>query len=169
MKPDQGVGHYLRDIVYGALDGVITTLAVVSGVSGAALAPEIGLILGLANLFGDGFSMGASNYLGLVSELSQRGVSNDVEKPLRHGLATMLAFMVFGAVPLTAYLIPGAMAPRFAAAALLALVALVALGILRARYVGKSRWRSTLEVVAIAVLAGAAAYSTGAITAYLVR
>ncbi len=169
MKPDRGVGHYLRDIVYGALDGVITTLAVVSGVSGAALAPEIGLILGLANLFGDGFSMGASNYLGLVSELSQRGVSKDVEKPLRHGLATMLAFMVFGAVPLTAYLFPGAMAPRFAAAALLALVALVALGILRARYVEKSRWRSTLEVVAIAVLAGAAAYSTGAITAYFVR
>jgi hypothetical protein len=49
-------------VVYGALDGVITTLAVVSGAVGAALEPRVGLILGLANLGADGLSMGASNY-----------------------------------------------------------------------------------------------------------
>ena len=55
---------YLADFVYGAIDGTVTTFAVVSGVAGAGLASEIIVVLGLANLAGDGFSMAASNYLG---------------------------------------------------------------------------------------------------------
>jgi VIT1/CCC1 family predicted Fe2+/Mn2+ transporter len=164
-RPQIGVGHYLRDIVYGALDGVITTLAVISGVSGAGLAPRIGLILGLANLIGDGFSMGASNYLGLKSELAQTGIADAVEMPWRHGLATMAAFVVFGAVPLIAYFAPSSSGDsRFASAVALAALALVGLGILRARYVRKATWRSTAEVLAIALVAGSAAYAVGALT-----
>ena len=53
---------YLREWVYGGIDGVVTTFAVVAGVSGAALSPAIVLILGLANLVGDGFSMAAGCY-----------------------------------------------------------------------------------------------------------
>ena len=63
-RPSSGFGHYLRDMVYGALDGVITTMAILAGSQGASLSARIGLILGLANLIGDGISMGASNYLG---------------------------------------------------------------------------------------------------------
>ena len=59
---------YLRDFVYGAIDGTVTTFAVVSGVAGAGLNPGIVVVLGLANLIGDGFSMAASNYLGTRTE-----------------------------------------------------------------------------------------------------
>ena len=38
-RPPDGFGHYLRDLVYGALDGAITTMAVVAGTAGAALSP----------------------------------------------------------------------------------------------------------------------------------
>lgn len=61
-------GRYIKDIVYGANDGIITTFAVVSGVAGAALSIKTVLILGFANLLADGLSMGASNYLGSKSE-----------------------------------------------------------------------------------------------------
>lgn len=61
---EAGTQHsYLRDFVYGAVDGAVTTFAVVSGVAGAGLSPGIILILGLANLLGDGFSMAAGNFL----------------------------------------------------------------------------------------------------------
>ncbi len=53
---------YLRDWIYGGIDGSVTTFAVVSGVVGARLAPAVIVILGVANLLGDGFSMAASNY-----------------------------------------------------------------------------------------------------------
>lgn len=60
--------RYLRDLVYGAIDGTVTTFAVVAGVSGAKLSITIVIILGLANLLADGFSMAVSNYLGTRAE-----------------------------------------------------------------------------------------------------
>jgi vacuolar iron transporter family protein len=59
---------YLKDMVYGGIDGTITTFAVVSGVVGADLAPGIVVILGLANLIADGFSMAVSNFMGTKAE-----------------------------------------------------------------------------------------------------
>jgi len=61
--------NYIRDFIYGGIDGAVTTFAVVSGVSGAELSPTIVLILGFANLAADGFSMAASNYLGTRAEM----------------------------------------------------------------------------------------------------
>jgi VIT1/CCC1 family predicted Fe2+/Mn2+ transporter len=60
--------NYLRDWIYGGIDGAVTTLAVVTGVAGAQLSNWIILALGFANLFADGFSMASSNYLGTRSE-----------------------------------------------------------------------------------------------------
>lgn len=62
------LGHYLRDIVFAANDGIITTFAVVAGVVGAALSSKIILIIGFASLLADGFSMATGNYLGTKSE-----------------------------------------------------------------------------------------------------
>jgi len=59
---------YLRDWVYGGIDGAITTFAVVSGVVGASLSPKTILILGFVNLIADGFSMAASNFLSTRAE-----------------------------------------------------------------------------------------------------
>src|SRR3990172_1647799 len=64
-----GASHqYIGDMVYGGLDGIVTTFAVVSGVAGANLGANIVLILGLANLFADGFSMAVGSYLSTKSE-----------------------------------------------------------------------------------------------------
>lgn len=60
---------YLRDTVYGGIDGAITTFAIVAGVEGAGLSPTIIIALGFANVLADGFSMAASNYSGTKSEL----------------------------------------------------------------------------------------------------
>ena len=59
---------YLKDFIYGAIDGTVTTFAVVSGVAGAGLSTSVIIVLGLANLVGDGFSMAAGNYLGTRAE-----------------------------------------------------------------------------------------------------
>lgn len=67
MEQHQASGSYVGDFVYGAMDGSVTTFAVVSGVAGAALSPGIVVILGFANLFADGFSMAVGNYLSAKS------------------------------------------------------------------------------------------------------
>lgn len=62
------LGPYIHDIVYGANDGIVTTFAVVSGVTGAELAPSIVIILGFANVLADALSMGLGNYLSIKSK-----------------------------------------------------------------------------------------------------
>lgn len=58
----------LKDSVFGAIDGTVTTFAVVSSVAGAGLPSGIVIILGLANVLADGFSMAAGNFLGTRAE-----------------------------------------------------------------------------------------------------
>jgi len=60
---------YLRDTVYGAIDGAVTTFAIVAGVVGAGLSPGVIIALGIANVLADGFSMAAGNYSGTKAEL----------------------------------------------------------------------------------------------------
>ncbi len=60
---DEGEGKYLKSIVYGGLDGIITTFAVVAGVAGASLEAGVVLILGFANLIADGLAMAFGEYL----------------------------------------------------------------------------------------------------------
>ena len=63
---------YLRDFVYGAIDGSVTTFAMVAGVAGAQLGAGMVVLFGLVNLLADGMSMAASNYLGTRAELQAR-------------------------------------------------------------------------------------------------
>lgn len=60
---------YLRDWVYGGIDGAVTTFAIVAGVVGASLSANIVIILGLANLLADGISMAAGNYSATKTEV----------------------------------------------------------------------------------------------------
>ncbi len=71
------LSDYIKELVYGGIDGIVTTFAVVAGFSGASLGsqstvvPVISVLLfGIANLFADGLSMGLGNYLALRTEKS---------------------------------------------------------------------------------------------------
>ncbi len=78
--------NYVRDWIYGGIDGSVTTFAIVSGVVGAELAPAVILVLGFANLVADGFSMAASNYMGTRAEIEDLKLLEAVE--YRHIEAT---------------------------------------------------------------------------------
>jgi VIT1/CCC1 family predicted Fe2+/Mn2+ transporter len=81
-------GHrpsYLRDLVYGGIDGAVTTFAIVAGIAGASLPPNIVLILGAANLLADGFSMAAGNYSGVKTVVDDIARVRAIErKHIRH-------------------------------------------------------------------------------------
>jgi VIT1/CCC1 family predicted Fe2+/Mn2+ transporter len=54
---------YVGDFVLGAVDGTVTTFAIVAGAAGAGLSTGVAIVLGLANVVADAFSMAVSNYL----------------------------------------------------------------------------------------------------------
>ncbi len=67
---------YLKEIVYGGVDGIVTTFAVVAGFTGAqsgdstiaALSVTAVLLFGFANLFADAVSMGLGNVLSVRAD-----------------------------------------------------------------------------------------------------
>src|SRR3989344_1111914 len=84
------VAAYFKEVIYGGIDGIITTFAVVSGFSGAALSSDmtvqasfaIVLLFGLANLFADAISMGLGNFLSVRAEKDQYNSERAKEREL---------------------------------------------------------------------------------------
>lgn len=169
-SPREVLEHYLGDLVYGANDGIITTFAVVAGVAGANLSPNVILILGFANLVADGFSMGASNYLSIRSDEARRAAAGlGVKEPhaLRHGIATFAAFNLAGVVPLLAFLLPIVEDDRFIAATILTLLTLFVVGAARSFITRENLIRSGMEMLLVGGAAAAVAYGIGALIADL--
>ncbi len=62
---------FLKDFIFGAIDGAVTTFAIVAGVAGAGLSAGVVIVLGIANLVADGFSMAVGNFLGSRAEAQE--------------------------------------------------------------------------------------------------
>jgi VIT1/CCC1 family predicted Fe2+/Mn2+ transporter len=175
VEPRTALGvaqHYVRDVVYGANDGVITTFAVVAGVTGGTLPPIAVLVLGVANLLADGLSMGVGNYLGIRSDERVREAQQLPEQeafPIRHGLATFVAFVAAGAVPLLPYVFSDVATNLFALSTGSSLAVLFAVGAARALVGTGSWWANGSEMLVLGVIVGTVAYYAGALVSSLVQ
>ena len=219
---------YLKDMIYGGIDGAVTTFAVVSGVAGAGLAENVIIILGLANLLADGFSMAVSNFLGTRAEKQYqdytrhqerrhidllpegekdeirqifhrkgfRGtdletivskITEDTERwidtmmqeehglplsspdPKKAAVATFVAFIVVGAIPLTVFLWNGlgykAAANPFYLSALFTAGAFFAVGSFKSRFVNQQWITAGLETLLVGSATASVAFAIG----YLLR
>ena len=173
----EGSGKYVAEVVYGANDGIVTTFAVVAGVAGAALSPSIVLILGAANLFADGFSMGMSNFLSRRSEMDYRdavreeaGLGPEEEadggkSPARTALVTFLGFVVAGWAPLLPYVF--AVEPVFPASIAFTGFAFFSVGAGRSLVTARRWYANGVEMFVVGVAAASVAYAVGHLLAGL--
>ena len=221
------VAEFIKQIIYGGNDGIVTTFAVVAGFAGAGAGGivEIGgiavLLFGLANLFADGAAMGLGEFLSARSEqdlyhsirekelheiknnpemeriesiemLQDRGFSlehaqemTDIlehypehyadfmmtyeiqmadpngENPIFNGLATFMAFICFGIIPLLPYFILEANSFTFQVSVFSTFFALIALGLLRYFVVRQNIYRSVSETVLVGGVCAIVAYLVG--------
>lgn len=151
---------YISDLVFGASDGIITTFAVVAGVAGAGLAPNIVIILGLANLLADGMSMAAGNYLGEKSEAEIVGPRR-FHTPAGSAMLMFGAFVAAGTVPLLPYLVGSVGQSAFLSATLLTLLSIFSVGSARTIVTKRAWFTSGLEMLAIGSVAAVVAYAVG--------
>lgn len=213
---------YLGDAVLGGIDGCVTTFAVVAGCAGGGLPAGVAILLGLANLLADGFSMAAGNYQAAktrrdqvtrarvheqhhvatvpegereeIREIYRRkgfegealehavatitadrdlwvdtmlteelGLPLEVPGPARAALATFVAFLVVGLVPLLPLFVPDLdWDSAFAASCVMTGAAFFGVGLFKGRVLGTSQWRGGLETLAVGGVAAALAYAVGA-------
>ncbi|RPA60766.1 hypothetical protein EF384_04175 [Aerococcus agrisoli] len=219
-------GNYVKSMVYGGLDGIVTTFAVVAGATGGALSLEVVIILGFANLLADGLSMAVGDYLSSKSEgefvqnaiqkrrldfqsdfaievtkLSENYQSKGVSKadadqisstlanypnifeqerinsefgdeeiethPMRNALVTFFSFLIYGFIPLIAYVFASMntflMANTFAVACVLTAITLFILGASKSRLTHTNWFKSGMEMLLIGGAAALVAYGIGVI------
>lgn len=90
-KDHSHLAEYFKEVIYGGIDGSVTTFAVVAGFAGAAMTNDattqlsflIVLLFGLANLFADAASMGLGNFLSVRSE---KDLYNAKRKKAEHSI-----------------------------------------------------------------------------------
>jgi vacuolar iron transporter family protein len=59
----QSGGGFLKPVIFGGLDGILTSFAIVAGAAGGNLSPQVVLILGFSNILADALSMGVGEFL----------------------------------------------------------------------------------------------------------
>lgn len=163
------VEYYIGDIVYGANDGIITTFAVVSASAGAGMSATVIIILGIANLVADGFSMGASKYLSLKSEQSVEKAGSGKRVPFNDGFATFISFVIVGALPLIPFLIPAAAENAFTISAIATAVTFFLVGASRSFVIKKNPILAGLEMLAVGGAAATIAYLLGSYVETLIQ
>jgi vacuolar iron transporter family protein len=163
--------HYIRELVYGANDGIITTFAVIAGVAGGGLSLAAVLIVGTANLLADGLSMGVGGYLAIRSHesvLESQALPEQEASPFRHGAATFAAFVAAGFIPLIPYTVRPLPLDRFISSFALTMLALFAVGASRSMISNVRWWRAGLEMFTLGAIVAAVAYASGAMIASFV-
>ena len=173
----------MKASVYGANDGIITTFAVMAGVVGAQLSPNVVIILGFANLFADGLSMGLGDYLGERSERQLRKHQTKDEHPCKlyqeggvacdthpegpvwlTGLVTFLSFIVAGFAPIIPFILNFAFSlniNQFAVSLATTAIALFIVGTSRTAFIKGKWWINGLEMFGVGMLAALVAFALG--------
>lgn len=165
------IEKYLSQLVYGGIDGIVTTFAVVAASVGASLDSSVVIILGLANLIADGFSMGISAYLAGKSQRAidvKLGKIRDIDhvNPTSAGLVTFASFVVIGFVPVMIYVVDYVLDlglnNLFMFASILAGLAFAGVGWLKSFVTEEAIPRAIVETVFLGAIAAGAAYFIGA-------
>lgn len=156
-------GSFLRDAVFSASDGLVTTFAVVAGSQGANLGPAIVVIMGFANLLADGISMSSGTYLGVKSEMEFEKAEGDKHTheaaPFRQGIVTFLSFDIAGLMPLIPFIF--GLENAFYYSVAIVFMVLFLIGALRGKFTRKHWFQSGCEILAIGGVAAVVAYVAG--------
>ncbi len=144
---------YLPQMVYGAVDGTVTTFAVVAGATWGNLSSATIIILWLANLFADGASMSISAYLAAKSEKLGK------KTPLSIALWTLIAFVIVGFVPIMPYVFDMG---SFQLSCLMTGIAFAGIGILKWYLSHAPMIASGFQTLALGTIAALIAYGVGA-------
>lgn len=157
---------YLPQFVYGGIDGIVTTFAVVAGSMGAGLSTRTIIILGFANLFADGFSMSVGSYLSKETELDL-AKNNNKKEALREAIATFISFLSIGFIPMILFILPFSQSlsnnVKFIVTAIFTFIAFIFIGFLKSKISNKTVRKGILETVSLGTIAAFLAYFAGVI------
>jgi VIT1/CCC1 family predicted Fe2+/Mn2+ transporter len=161
---------HMRGIIFGGLDGILTTFAIMAASIGAKQRAQTTLVLGISTLLADALGMAGGEYLSSKAErelLSPRALLALREpSPLAKGAAMFTAFLLFGAIPLVGFIVSHVLAvyhpemPHDLVSCVVTVLALFALGAVKSQFGKGPWWRSGGEIVLVGGFVASAAFGS---------
>lgn len=160
--------NYLRSIIFGGTDGIITMFNIISGVEGAKMKYSVVIILGIAALVSDAVSMGFSDFLSLNADNKVNNNDNKLNKsnkvnPKKSGLITFISFILFGLIPLSTYLLSTKYSNNnnFMKTYISTILALFILGSIQSKFTNEKWYKSGTYVSLYGLLASFISFNIG--------
>jgi vacuolar iron transporter family protein len=156
----KNIKTFFKECVYGAVDGTVTTFAIISAAVGSGQQSSLVVIFGLSNVLADGFSMAVSSYLA-NDTLSGRRTAR------AQSIATFWAFLLAGTLPTIPFLIDATfklntnITRLFAFSVALALASFSGIGYLRGKVGSRKPYATMIETVLLGSVASLIAYVLG--------
>lgn len=142
---------YLPQFIYGGIDGLVTTFAVVAGATGGWLSSKTVIIMGIANVLADGVSMSIGAYLSTREDPKKQICATCV------ALSTFGAFITFGLLPLLPYIFSFW---NFVFSSIITAIAFVVIGYLKGIMNQRSLINAIIQTVFLGGVAAGIAYYT---------
>jgi len=160
------LAKHVRGFVFGGMDGILTTFALLAAVEGSKQTSKaLTLVIGVSTVLADALSMAAGEYLSAKAESELKGGEDDDEPgPLEKGLAMFLAFTLFGSLPLVGYILSTVLSrgvsASFPISVSITTASLFALGAIKSQFGAGVWWRAGSEVAGIGGAAATVAFLT---------
>jgi VIT1/CCC1 family predicted Fe2+/Mn2+ transporter len=172
------LARHMRGIVFGGMDGILTTFALLAAVAGSGgTSPALTLVIGISTVLADGLSMGAGEYLSAKAEAEiATGGDEEETTPLEKGFAMFVAFTLFGAMPLLGFLLTELLASgtgpgpgyHFQLSVAITAFTLFALGTVKSTFGAGTWWKAGGEVTIVGGAAACVAFYTAKLVDFLV-
>lgn len=144
---------YIRNIIFGIEDSLVSTVGLLSGLTVAQTPPNIVIIAGIVLIFVEATSMGVGSY---ISEHSAEHLEKKEHVSLKiyfkAGALMFISYFFAGYIPLAPYLFLQGMT-AFVISVILALISLFILGVCSAKYFKINWLKHSLEVLLLGGLA----------------
>ena len=151
----------LREVVFGAEDGVISVLVVTTALAIGGAGTAYVLLAGVATSAAGMVSMGAGAYLGSRAEQDAIGLKVSLSNPLKDGIVMAVSFLLASTIPLGPFVLLGATDYASGLAVVVSLLSLFSLGTAKGILVRKSMWRQGLEIMMVGALSAACGFAVG--------
>jgi VIT1/CCC1 family predicted Fe2+/Mn2+ transporter len=153
-------GGWLRAATFGAMDGLVTNIALIAGVGGGGVSPGTIVLAGVARQVAEVLKNNPEEALRVHAQ-EEMGVDPDNRpNPWTAAISSFVCFSIGGLVPLLPYLL-GSTSLRLALS--VGGLGLFGAGVLIARFTRRPWWVSGLRVLLLGATAAAATYGIGAL------
>lgn len=164
-------GPFLRDIIFGVHDALLTNIGIVTGFVAALQDNRLIVMAALIDVFISAFAMAFGTYLSRTSEDeylkgqldtdAHKEVSDILANPVMAAVVMWFSYVISGLIPLIPFffgLVPG---EALKYAVVLALLVFFVVGVLKGLITRTSPWKSGLQFLAFGTFAAVVGYAIG--------